>query len=591
MRPPPIRLQISVLLLLTTLNVALLGSLSFFLFAALSASPSPERLAISQAFDGQFAAVQVRVGESVATRTATPPEVREGIAATRSALAPLGPDAARLLDDLRDYQTVLDAWDRHAASAPPVGMPDAAGDELEHRISRSGLYITSAAREFASYTRPAWVDAAEPYLPWLLGWVVGVSVANVALAYGLREVLSRPLHAITAAARAVADGDLEARMPPPSGAPELRTLLSAIAAARDRLVDTIDVLDLQKRKTDTMLSQLADGVLLVDPAGSIVEANLTGQVLLTGFACGWPKRLALPVLIPELTPAHFAAEADATLELHRRVATRARTYQTSLRRLPHPPGRPLGWVVILRDVTADRELEDVKREFMSVVTHELKTPLVSIEGFAKLLLMNKAGELTDKQRRWVTSIREQGQVMLTMVTNLLEITRLEGGNLTISRAPVSVAELTDELCGMWRPAVEGRGFSFGMSPPVPAGPEVNVDRQRMQQVIGNLIGNALKFTPPGGEIGISSAVTDTEALVTVHDSGRGIPAAAIPRLFEKFFQVEMGDTRIAGGVGLGLFIVHQLVLAQGGELTVESEEGRGSRFQIRLPLFKPGGAP
>ncbi|MBM4368348.1 MAG: HAMP domain-containing protein [Deltaproteobacteria bacterium] len=589
---PPIRFQISVLLLLATLNTLVFGTVAFALFAALAASPSQSRTQAVRAFEATFSSVQVRVLDATVVGQPLPANIDESLAAAEAALDSLGDDARGVREELDGYRGQLAAWNEHLRSpahSAVVGIEDTAGMAQSREIARAAQHVVGAARQLVYYTRPYWVDALEPYLPFMGAWVVLCSIVTVVLAGGLRVVMSQPLERLTSAADALSRGQLDVPIPAPEGAPEIQTLARAVSAARSRLVETIDVLDVRNRQTATMLARLGDGVILADAHGAVVESNAQADAMLVSINRDYPRVRDLSELLPELLLAYFAADEDRSVEFERTLAARKRWFEVDLRRVPRAGARQVGvWVVVMHDVTSAREVENIKRDFLSVITHELKTPLVTIEGFAKLLLMNKGGELTEKQRTWVQNIRDQGQVLLTMVTNLLDATRLEGGNLPINPQPVVVSDLLAQWANTWRPAVETRGLRLATRDDAPPAARVSIDTFRMQQVVGNLVNNALKFTGPGGEIELGARVEGPRVVLSIADTGRGIPADAVPHLFEKFYQVETGDTRVAGGAGLGLYIVHELVAAQAGRIVVHSQVGRGSRFDLSFPLCENG---
>ncbi len=589
---PPIRFQISVLLLLATLNTVVFGTVAFSLFAALASSPSQSHTQAVRAFEATFTSVQAQVSNATVVGQPLPADLEDHLAAAEAVLDPLGDEARGVHEELDRYRGQLDAWNQHLRSpahSAVVGIEDAAGVAQSREIARAAQHVVGSARQLVYYTRPYWVDVVEPYLPFMGAWVVLCSIVTVVLAGGLRVVMSRPLERLTSAADALARGQLDVPIPEPEGAPEIQTLARAMSAAKSRLVETIDVLDVRNRQTATMLARLGDGVILADAHGAVVESNAQADAMLMALNRNYPRVRDLSELVPELSLPCFNADEDRTLDFERTLAGRKRWFEVDLRRVPRVAARQVGvWVVVIHDVTSAREVENIKRDFLSVITHELKTPLVTIEGFAKLLLMNKGGELTDKQRTWVQNIRDQGQVLLTMVTNLLDTTRLEGGNLPINPQPVVVSDLLAQWSNTWRPAVETRGLRFAIADHAPPGARVSIDTFRMQQVVGNLVNNALKFTGAGGEIELGARVEGPRVILSIADTGRGIPADAVPHLFEKFYQVEKGDTRVAGGAGLGLYIVHELVAAQGGRIVVHSEVGRGSRFELSFPLCETG---
>lgn len=589
---PPIRFQISVLLLLATLNTVLLSAGAASLFAAVLASPSRSVVTAVASFERGFSGVQFAVLAALADNTAVSDDIAERIVQAEALLAPAGDAADTVREDLVAYAAAIDKWNVHVASPahlPIGGIEDIAGQRLKRDIARSNDHTISGARHLVYYTRPRWVDAAEPFLPFAGVWVVVCSVVTVVLAGGLRIVLSRPLERLTLAARAISQGQFDIPIPAPEGAAEIQMLAVALRAARSRTIETIDMLDMRTRQNATMLAELADGVVLADQTGTILESNTQAEAMLAMLSSNWKKSRSLPEIVDEIQAGWFAGELDKSVAVERVVTGRRMWFEVSLCRVEHAGHRQFGaWVVVFHDVTHAREVENIKRDFMSVITHELKTPLVTIEGFAKLLLMNRGGELTEKQRTWVQNIRDQGQVLLTMVTNLLDATRIEGGNLSISTESTAAVDLFTQWSTTWRPVVEQRGLTFAARDEGVGTARVAVDSFRMQQVVGNLVNNALKFTKSPGEVGISVGIEGGRVLFTVHDTGRGIPVDAIPHLFEKFYQVERGDTRVAGGAGLGLYIVHQLVHAQHGRIVVHSAVGQGSRFVLSFPLIESG---
>ncbi len=593
--PLSIRFQISVLLLMSALNSVVLGTAALALFQALAASPSGSRVSAVQGVEIQLEAAQTEALDATANGEAIPDQLLTKLDGLDQSLASIGPDAGVARTEVAAYTANLRRWNEHIATEahlPSDGAEDAAGAGIVLDIVRSNLRLNAAARGLVYYVRPPWVDALVPALPWLGGWLVACTAATVLLAGALRQVLSLPLAALRRVADEIASGRLDVQVPEPVGAPEIRSLARAMSAAQSRLVTTIGVLDAQNRQTATMLGQLADGVVLLDDAGRIVEKNSQADVLLRLLSPRWPGCDVLPELVPELGAGRLNADRAEHLDIARNTEGKRIVLDCSVRQVPVvTPGAPRKWVVVFSDVTEARLLDTLQLEFLSVVTHELKTPLVAIEGFAKLLLAQKGGPLSEKQLGWVGTIRAQGQVLLQMVTNLLDTTRLESGNLTITPQLMLPRELLADWTQTWRGVVEGRGLHFAESDdtrPEHANASIRVDPFRLGQVVGNLVNNALKFTPPGGEIRLRLHSEGNEVVFTVHDTGRGVPSEAIPRLFDRFYQVEKGDTRVAGGAGLGLYIVKQLVSAQGGRILVASEVDRGSAFSIHFPVVSGG---
>ncbi|HXU68850.1 MAG TPA: HAMP domain-containing sensor histidine kinase [Polyangia bacterium] len=243
-----------------------------------------------------------------------------------------------------------------------------------------------------------------------------------------------------------------------------------------------------------------------------------------------------------------------------------------------------------------QEADRVKSNFLATVSHELRTPLTSVIGYSEMLLEGIAGELNDEQREYVRTVMEKGDQLLQLITGILDISRMEAGEMKIDRHPFDL----DEVVGVALTTVapHARRKKLIMSCNVPeALPLVHGDRDKIRQVLLNLLGNAVKFTPEGGKIEVNAALAPLlpsaesarAVRVSVKDSGIGVPPEHQKRVFDPFFQVDNSSTREYGGTGLGLSIVKRLVEAHGGVVWVDSETGKGSTFSFTIPLA-PGPA-
>jgi len=229
------------------------------------------------------------------------------------------------------------------------------------------------------------------------------------------------------------------------------------------------------------------------------------------------------------------------------------------------------------------KLDKMKAEFISIATHELKTPINVISGYVELVEEGIYGPTTDKQAGALQSVREQTVVLTRLVNQLLDISRLEAGGLNLDMHEVVVRDVFENLERSFAVLAEQKRIQldFEIDPSLPSSIEGDSDRLR-DQVLGNLITNALKFTPEGGHIWIRAWAMEDELCIEVRDSGVGIPAAQLPYIFDKYYQI--GQQARAKGAGLGLAIARDVVDAHGGRITVDSAEGVGTTFRITLPL-------
>ncbi len=245
-------------------------------------------------------------------------------------------------------------------------------------------------------------------------------------------------------------------------------------------------------------------------------------------------------------------------------------------------GRELeGSAAVFFDVTELRRLEKVRRDFVANVSHELRTPITAIRGYAETL---QGGALGDPQVApgMVDIILRQALRLSELVEDLLELSRLESRELQLQRVPVGLAEAAQRASEAVRPRAEARGTVVVCQ--LAPGLAALADPRGVDQVLLNLVDNAVKYTPGGGHVWVSARRLSGQVELTVRDDGPGIEARHLPRLFERFYRVDKGRSRDMGGTGLGLSIVKHLVTAMGGEVRVESAPGKGSAFFVLLPV-------
>ena len=238
-----------------------------------------------------------------------------------------------------------------------------------------------------------------------------------------------------------------------------------------------------------------------------------------------------------------------------------------------------GALGVFFDITRTERLELVRQEFLSNVSHELRTPLTSILAFVETLETG-AKEDPESCQRFLSIIRKNASRMHGLIDDILELTAIEGGNVQLRAKPVELHAVVDDVCASLAAQAEARGVTLENN--VAPGVMVQADSRRLEQMLTNLIDNGIKFSPQNGTVSISHE-PGTRDRILVTDDGDGIPAQHLERLFERFYRVDRARSRELGGTGLGLAIVKHLALLHGGEVTVESELGKGSTFTIHLP--------
>ena len=241
--------------------------------------------------------------------------------------------------------------------------------------------------------------------------------------------------------------------------------------------------------------------------------------------------------------------------------------------------QPTGVVMTLKDVTEQRLQDELKRGVISTVSHQLKTPLTSIRMAIHLLLEEKVGPLTEKQAELLVAAREDSDRLHGILNNLLDISRIESGRVKMEFRAVSPREMAMEALESFRTAAHDQGVTLDVELPEDL-PEVWADTTRISHVFGNLLSNALKYTPPGGKVTLSARAEEHGVTFSIADTGKGIPSHYLPRIFEQFFRVP--DQGPQTGAGLGLAIVKEIVGAHGGTVSVDSIERKGSTFSFAL---------
>ena len=473
------------------------------------------------------------------------------------------------------------------ASAPAAPAEVVPGDEFHQMQTAYFLLQEQYAGVMERYLEEG-PSRVRPFVAYPIAWVALMALLTIYLAWRLQGLISRPLAQLTTAASAIAEGDLDSDVRLPRGNDELGLLGETIGAMRDDLRRRIRQLKTQNRQMETIFNAMGEGVLLVDHAYKLQEHNVVAARLL-GMK-GEPLKDGIDVRSLDIEVLSRVVEGESLekpvdLEIPSEVpASRSRHSRITRRKLLRSDGSSMGYVAVIRDCTEEKEMEQIKNDFFSMVTHELKTPLTTIEGYVKLLARGRPDPVSDEQRRVLAIVSAQTDLVKRMVQDLLDISRISAGRLSLDPQPFDVSALLEKVGEQSKPAADDQGVKLDLRGPEGGPVTVTGDAVRLEQVFGNLVTNAIKFTPAGGKIDVAWRRGGGMLRVTVADTGKGIPRAALPRIFDKFYQVEQGDTRSAGGVGLGLYIAREIARAHGGDIAVSSVVHEGSTFTVEIPL-------
>jgi len=410
---------------------------------------------------------------------------------------------------------------------------------------------------------------------------LGVGGAGaLGLSHLLARRLVRPLRQIERFASELADGDLDRRLRWRTGG-ELGRIAQSLDRMADELQRRIDEATSEKEQLQAVLAGMVEGVLVVNAQGRVVHANprLREMFAVWGDVAG---RTPLEVIRHAGVDDALRAAAATTELVARELQVGAGEGARSIRvhAAAYPPGAPrLGTVAVFHDVTELRRLENLRRDFVANVSHELKTPLTAIRGFAETLV--SADVPPEDLEKYLSVILRHAERLSNLIEDLLELSRIESRKQPLRVGPVDVARVASGIMAGMEPQFRARSLDVKLEPG--DAPPALADRGAVEQILTNLLDNAAKYTNPGGRIEVRVAGHGEEVRVEVRDDGMGIPKQDLPRIFERFYRVEKARSRDLGGTGLGLSIVKHLVQALGGEIFVTSEPGRGSTFRFHLP--------
>jgi PAS domain S-box-containing protein len=373
-------------------------------------------------------------------------------------------------------------------------------------------------------------------------------------------------------------------------------LYHLITQQAEQLGNTLRAAQEEASKRQAILESIAEGVMVADARGEVIMMNAAAERIL-----GLRREEVLGRPIRHFTGLYGPAWQEWMASLQRWLsAPHGQPPTLFMRHELEPEGRFitvhaalvmmgtefLGIVSVFRDITAEVEADRAKAEFISTVSHELRTPMTSIKGYVDLLLMGSAGPLSEMQRRFLQIVRANADRLKTLVDDLLDISRIESGRLQLDLRPVPLEAAVEAVIISLKARLDEKRQQLEVDLP-DALPPVMADKDRLIQILMNLVSNAHKYTPEGGWIRIRARPQGEMVRVEVQDTGIGIPPEALPRIFERFYRVDDPRVQETPGTGLGLSIVKALVELHGGQIGVESEVGKGSTFYFTLPIARP----
>jgi two-component system phosphate regulon sensor histidine kinase PhoR len=425
--------------------------------------------------------------------------------------------------------------------------------------------------------------------------VGGLLALTVALGIGLfvSNRVTRPVVEMQSIARQLSEGNFAVRAPVRSP-DEIGTLGRSLNVLAARLREKIQDLAQEQAKVTAILDGMVEGVIAVDGHDHILLMNERARVMFNLGTGRLERKPFLEVIrnadlhdvFREGRAAGVEAAADgAAVRRELRLSTPVeRILQVHAVPLRLGPGET-GVAMVLHDITALRQLEQIRTEFVANVSHELRTPLTAIQGYLETLL---GGAMDDPAhaRRFLEVVFRHTERLGRLLNDLTDLSNIELGRVSLHRGPVALAEVVEGTLEIVRAKADAGGVRLEARLPADL-PAVQADRDRLAQILINLVDNAVKYTPRGGQVTVAAAAGAGLVEVAVIDTGVGIPPADLPRITERFYRVDRARSRELGGTGLGLAIVKHLVAAHGGTLAIESRPGEGTRVRVTLPAAPP----
>ena len=407
--------------------------------------------------------------------------------------------------------------------------------------------------------------------------VIGLLI-SLLLSFLLSKTMVGPIEKLTAGAEKVAAGDFESRLPVES-TDEIGILTGTFNEMASVLQQTLAAVENERTKLDTLFLHMTDGVVAFDHTGRLIHRNPAAATML-GRTLGEDSRY--DQLFGSLYP------MEQILALHRPDYAEAQQVvgdrMLELYLAPFSSDQEKGGVlIVLHDVTEQHRNEERRKEFVANVSHELRTPLTNVRSYAETLRSAEGDIPQEMENSFLDIIISETDRMTHIVQDLLTLSRLDAGNTEMRFAPFSFRESVANVCRA--NAMEARRHSHTLTCTLAENmPEISGDRQRLEQVVTNILGNAIKYTPDGGHIAVTGGGSGRSVWVEVTDDGIGIPEKDRDRIFDRFYRVDKARSRESGGTGLGLSIAKEIVERHHGSLRLVPREGRGTTIRLVLPI-------
>jgi two-component system sensor histidine kinase VicK len=433
---------------------------------------------------------------------------------------------------------------------------------------------------YFTYNKDAWEPILRTFNNLIFFSAVIAVFLSLFLGYLLSKTITSPIINVMHKAEKIAEGEFDEQLTVKSE-DEIGNLTKTFNYMAMELKNTLSEISSEKNKVVTILNYMADGVMAYDLKGNAIHVNPAARKLL-GYDIG------------EKPFQEFAQCVGLEVKLENIVyleESPVKEFDTSINGLyvkvyfavfTDTNKKPEGIIVVMHDVTEEQKLDSMRREFVANVSHELRTPITSIKSYTETLL-DGASEDVETNERFLNVINVEADRMTRLVKDLLQLSRLDNQQMSWNMNEVSLKLIVKDIVERMQLEAERKNQKLE-SYVIGEIPNIKGDKDRLEQVVVNLISNAMKYTPEKGEITVYVGRIYNDIYVKVTDTGIGIPAESIPRVFERFYRVDKARSRDMGGTGLGLSIAKEIIQAHGGTISITSEEKKGTEVTVRLPV-------
>lgn len=482
-----------------------------------------------------------------------------------------------------------------AAGRKPLGVP-AQALAAESTIANQQLQVAIDSEKKRLDTTNAEVTASVGQVRSTIIWlVVGVTVVASLLGLIVADMLSRSLNRLKQEAKSIANGDFTRRAQIESN-DEIGQLGAAFNEMAVRLRDSYQRLAVETERDKILLESLGEGVIALDEKTNVMLINKQALELLEIPAAqpptGLPAAQAVNLLDEQQNPIAPASmpfavalqQSSPIRDVYSFKRKNGSVMKLDVGASPVIVNEKIAGVIMnMRDVTKEKEIDRMKTEFISLASHQLRTPLSAIKWFTEMLQSGDAGELQPEQAEFTRNIADSTERMIALVNALLNISRIESGRIVVDPKPTDLRELVSGIINDLKAKTEEKQQTLIISVHEDL-PSINLDPRLIGQVYLNLLTNAVKYTPKGGEISVFISRKDDMVISQVTDNGYGIPKEQQDRIFQKFFRAANAVKVETDGTGLGLYLIKAIIESSGGKIWFESEEGKGTTFWFSIPL-------